>query len=128
MPMIEVDFATYKEIVARRRSEDMTEGDVIKEAISIFKDADHPSLSTEGEVWMHKGGAFPIGLKLEHSFRDGRTVHATVTKGGVSYDGKVYKDFSPAGVAAAGYQVNGWDFWNYMTDEGHWMPVTAMRV
>ena len=133
MPTIEIDFPTFKAITALRPSEDVSEGDVIRELV-LGKRADAPISSvpaveekTETKYWWHKGVEFPVGLKMEHEFRGGRTAVAEIVESGVLFDGKTYRDLSPAGKAAAGYEVNGWDFWNYRDSRGNWVSAKSLR-
>jgi hypothetical protein len=136
MPTIEIDFETFKAITALRTSEQMSEGDVVKQLLIVDGQPDtslpkvayvSPEQRAPAKYWWHKGVEFPVGMKLEHVFRGDRSVTAEIVESGVLFDGKVYRDLSPAGVAAAGYQVNGWDFWNYKDNRGNWSSVKALR-
>ena len=70
----------------------------------------------------------PTGIKLRHRFRDGRIVEAVVKDNYVLYDGRKYSSLSQAGIAAAGYYVNGWRFWEYYDeDTGEWRKVDELR-
>ena len=70
----------------------------------------------------------PPGIKLRHRFRDGRIAEAVVEDNNVLYNGKRYSSLSKAGIAAAGYYVNGWKFWEYYDeDAGKWRKVDELR-
>jgi hypothetical protein len=123
MPVIDVDFETWKEITRRRLSEAETEGDVIRKLLKL--DA-APDAGFEN-FWETEGVKFPVGSHLEHRFRDGRIVEETVTPRGIDYSGTIYSGLSPAGAAATGHQVNGWLFWFVRDDEGRLLAADTLR-
>jgi len=70
----------------------------------------------------------PTGIKLRHRFRDGKIVEAVVEDDHVLYNGKRYSSLSQAGIAAAGYSVNGWRFWEYYDENtGEWRKGDELR-
>ena len=105
MPQVTVDFETYKEIVRRRPSEDVREGDIVRAALGL--DPSVRIAASDSETWASEGVKFPVGTRLEHRFRDGRVVEATVTAQGIDVKGTIYSGLSPAGVAVTGHQLNG---------------------
>lgn len=127
MPTIEIDFETFKEITIRRTSEAMTEGEVVRDALGLNKKNPRKFGPNPDEFWESEGVKFPIGSELEHVFRDGRVVNAKVVSGGLMVDGKVYSGLSPAGVATAGYQLNGWRFWYVRNNKGRWVTADTLR-
>lgn len=122
MPMIEIDFETFKEITRRRESEEISEGDVVRAALNLPPKSGRPAL-----FWESEGVRFAIGSMLEHKFRDGRLATAKVTSEGLEVAGNIYGGLSPAGVAVTGHQVNGWTFWYVRDDAGRLMPATELR-
>jgi hypothetical protein len=123
MPTIEVDFETFKEITARRRTESMTEGDVVREALGIAP----PGAQTDGALWHSEGAAFAEGTKLRHVFRSGRIVTAEISRDGVVWNGRCFKGMSPAAASSAGHQANGWQFWEVQMPDGRWVKADSLR-
>jgi hypothetical protein len=128
MPTIEVDFETFKEITYRRASEKVTEGDVVRSALGLPpRTGAGEGLSQLPETWRSDGVDFVVGTKLRHLFRGGRLVTAEIVRDGILADGKVFKGLSPAGIHFAGYQLNGWRFWEVQKPDGRWILAAAMR-
>ena len=132
MRTIEIDFDVFKAITARRTSEDVSENDVMREVFGLAKSSGHrrngvPEESVSGKFWLSEGVRFPVGMILDHTFRDGRMVVATIVENGVLVDGKVHGGLSPAGTAVAGYQLNGWRFWGLRSKNGKWVTADSLR-
>lgn len=132
MPMIEVDFETFKEIIRRRPNEDVTEGDVVREALGLRpepgKGARSVGVSSEESLfWESEGVKFPVGTRLEHRFRDGRIAEAFVRERGVEVNGTTYSGLSPAGVAITKHQLNGWNFWFLRDEHGRLVSADTLR-
>ncbi|OYY70375.1 hypothetical protein [Sphingomonas sp. 28-63-12] len=136
MPTIEIDFESFKAITLRRADESVSEGDVVRDLLGLnSKPTD--KLETTGaateastevqDFWNSEGVQFPVGMELEHAFRDGRIAKAKIVRNGVMVDGKVYGGLSPAGVATAGYQLNGWRFWFVRNKRGRWVTADSLR-
>ena len=124
MPIIEVDFETFKEITSRRRNEAMSEGEVVKEALGLGLTA---TSDPKTPVWHSEGVAFAERTKLRHVFRGGKTVVAEITKDGVLSGGRIFKGLSPAAAYGAGHQANGWQFWEVQLADGRWVKADALR-
>ncbi len=120
MVEIFVDFETYKEITERRTSEEITPGDIVRQALGLppKKDTNNEKEIKNSEnsqqYWLSDGVRFPVGTKLEHRFRDGHVVEAIIVEDGILFNNIIYNGFSPAAKAAAGCVVNGWKFWYIM--------------
>jgi hypothetical protein len=126
MPMIEVDFDTWKEINYRRSDETVSEGDVVKEALGLrLRPTGSPA---QVAYWESEGVRFPVGSILEHKFRDGRLATARVVPTGLEVNGQVYAGLSPAGVAVTGHQLNGWLFWFLRDAQGRLVPAATLRA
>lgn len=75
------------------------------------------------------GVLLPAGLQLRARYK-GKEYLATVERNGISVEGIVRKFTSPslAGVAVAGYPVNGWTFWEYFDEKrGGWCVLDERR-
>lgn len=123
MPIIDVDFETWKEITRLRTSESESEGEVVRKLLKL----DTPPTPGFEDYWESEGVRFRVGMKLEHRFRDGRIVEAAITPRGVEYNGTIYSGLSPAGAAITGHQVNGWLFWFYRDPSGRLAAAHTMR-
>ncbi|MGA9583234.1 MAG: hypothetical protein WBR13_14840 [Allosphingosinicella sp.] len=123
MPMIEVDFDSWKEITRLRTSESESEGDVVRKLLKLDG---APSPGFE-DYWETEGVRFRVGTKLEHRFRDGRIVEATITPRGIEYNGTIYSGLSPAGAAITNHQVNGWFFWFFRDETGRLAAADTLR-
>ena len=126
MPVIEVDFETFKEITRRRPNERVSEGDVVRAALGL-DGGDCPTERKDEDFWESEGVRFPVGTTLEHRFRDGRVVKAQVTLSGIEANGTTYSGLSPAGAAITGHQLNGWLFWFLRDDRGHLVAADTLR-
>jgi hypothetical protein len=124
MPVIEVDFETYKELVNRRPSEDVSEGDVVKMLLGLKR----KEAPREGKSWRSEGVDFWIGTELRHRFRGGQVATAEIVEGGVLTNGQTFSGVSPAAAFVAGHQANGWQFWEYQAEPGHWVKIDALRL
>lgn len=130
MPMIEVDFETFKEITRRRPNEEVSEGDVVKEALGLLPllaPATVKAASADSAFWESEGVKFPVGTRLEHRFRDGRVVEAIISERGVEVNGAIYSGLSPAGAAITNHQLNGWLFWFVRDADGRLVAADALR-
>ena len=123
MPSIDIDFDCWKAITLLRGSESESEGDVVRRLLKLD---DKPASGFE-DFWESEGAQFPVGTKLEHRFRDGRVVEATVTPRGIDCNGTIYSGLSPAGAAITGHQVNGWLFWFFRDDDGRLVSADTRR-
>lgn len=114
MVIIDVDFEVFKELTVRRRSEVMTENEVIREVLGLSKPANHPKAaapsSSGGTPWVSKGVIFPHGTEFRATHK-GQQHTGTVQNGALVLNGKRFSSPSAAAVAITGNPVNGWRFW-----------------
>ena len=130
---IDVDFDVYKELTARRKTEEVTYNDVLR-ALLRLGPTKHPnqqligaSQDSGGVPWVWKGVTFPNGTELRAEY-GGRKYHAKVEDGALVYDGKRYKSPSPAARAVTGNSVNGWTFWECrIPGKNGWAPMGELR-
>lgn len=127
-----VDFETYKEITRRRLNEDMTPGDVVKQALGLSSKTKDQLINeiniseNNRQYWLSNDVRFPLGTKLEHRFRDGTIVEAIIQEEGIFFNQTLYKGLSPAATAAAGCVTNGWKFW-YIKEKDRLIQVDCLR-
>lgn len=113
MAVIDVDFEVFKELTARRRSEEMTENDVLRALLGLTKS----SRETRGAVtagggaaWISKGVVFPHGTEFRATYK-GQQYTAVVRDGALALNGKRFSSPSAAAISITGNPVNGWRFW-----------------
>lgn len=114
MTTIDVDFEVFKELTARRRSEEMTENEVLREVLGLTKAALSPkaltAANTGGVAWVSKGVSFPHGTEFRAAYK-GQQFTAIVKNGALVMNGKRFTSPSAAAVSITGNPVNGWRFW-----------------
>lgn len=112
MTIIDVDFEVFKELTARRRSEEMTENEVLREILGL-KPARSTSTVTTADskgAWVSKGVSFPHGTEFRATYK-GQQFFAIVKNGALVMNGKRFVSPSAAAVSITGNPVNGWRFW-----------------
>ncbi len=114
MTTIDVDFEVFKELTARRRSEEMTENEVLREVLGLTKPARGSTAvaaaDTAGVAWVSKGVSFPHGTEFRATYK-GQQFTAIVKNGALVMNGKRFTSPSAAAVSITGNPVNGWRFW-----------------
>lgn len=115
MTQIDVDFEVFKELTARRRSEEMTENDVLREVFGLAKpsrnsNAAHSTVASGGTPWVSKGVTFPPGTEFRATYK-GQQYTGVVKDGALVMNGKRFGSLSAAAVSITGNPVNGWRFW-----------------
>jgi hypothetical protein len=113
MVAIDVDFEVFKALTVRRRSEDMTANDVLREVLSLptpAKRADAPTPGDGGGAWTPKGVTFPYGTEFRATYK-GQQYTAVAKNGALVLNGKRYSSPSAAAVSITKNAVNGWRFW-----------------
>jgi hypothetical protein len=106
---INVDFEVFKELTSRRRSEDMTENDVLRELFGLTKPS-RSAAADAGIAWVTKGVSFPHGTEFRATYK-GQQFNGVVKNGALVVNGKRFTSPSAAAVAITGNPVNGWRFW-----------------
>ncbi len=131
MVAIDVDFEVFKELTVRRRSEAMTENEVIREILGLSKPATHSKAagpqSSGGTPWVSKGVVFPHGTEFRATYK-GQQHTGTVQNGALVLNGKRFSSPSAAAVAITGNPVNGWVFWECLIPgTTKWKTLTELR-
>jgi hypothetical protein len=109
MVMIDVDFDVFKQLTLKRRTEAMTENEVIRELLGLEKKTTSPTNETS-TPWVSKGVSFPHGTEFRATYK-GQQYSGTVKDGALVVGGKSYSSPSAAAVAITKNAVNGWEFW-----------------
>lgn len=114
MTMINVDFEVFQQLTIRRRSESMTENEVIRELLGLSKaqQESKSDLKTEqsGVPWISKGVSFPHGTEFRATYK-GQMYTGNVQNGALVLNGKRFSSPSAAAIEITGTPVNGWRFW-----------------
>lgn len=145
MPLIEVDFETFKAITVLRPSESVSEGEVVRWKLglpSLFDSKDSETEVKTGaalsesnlidsiaeQFWVSEGVKFRVGDELRHWFRDqSEPARAVVSETGLVIDGKTFKSLSMAAIHYTGYNTNGWRFWMVKSAKGDWRIAEQLR-
>jgi len=132
MAVIDVDFEVFKELTARRRTEDMTENDVLRELLKLppatSQSASHEGGTEGGGIpWVTKGVSFPNGTEFRATYK-GQQYKATVKNGALELNGKRHSSPSAAAVSITENPVNGWRFWEcLLPGTTKWRSISALR-
>lgn len=113
--VIDVDFEVFKALTALRRSEGMTENDVLRETLGLSKVARsagsaQSKIATDGIPWVSKGVSFPHGTEFRATYK-GQLHSGVVRDGALVVNGKRFSSPSAAAISITGNPVNGWRFW-----------------
>src|ERR1700721_3110081 len=111
MPQIEIDFEVFKELTIRRRAEEVTYNEVIRELLNLGKPDDRTQAATRGKAWTVSDTTFPPGSEFMSIYRG--SVHSGVVRDGKLElnDGCEFTTPSAAAMHITGSNVNGWRFW-----------------
>ncbi|PJA49850.1 MAG: hypothetical protein CO012_04140 [Syntrophobacterales bacterium CG_4_8_14_3_um_filter_49_14] len=106
-----MDFDVFKEIILRRKTENVTPNDVLRELFGLDpKREGHVSDSSEEVPWVTKGVTFPNGTEFRATHK-GKMFNGTVQSGALVVSGTRFLSPSAAAVSITGNSVNGWIFW-----------------
>ncbi len=129
MQTIEIDFDVFKEITIRRKTEDISPNDVLRELFGLEK-TQRPTSSKgqSGKPWVVKGVEFPAGTEFRASHK-GQMYYAKVENGSLTLNGDKFPSPSAAAVSITGNPVNGWVFWECkLPGELNWQSINILRV
>jgi hypothetical protein len=129
MNTIEIDFEVFKELTARRKSEAVSENDVLRDVLGLPpKRLESRAYQTiNPRDWMIKGVTFPEGTEFRATYK-GRTYTAHVEGGALVLDGKRHPSPSAAAVSITGSAVNGWRFWEArLPGQSGWKVIESLR-
>lgn len=131
MVTIDVDFEVFKELTVRRRSEAMTENEVIRELLRLSQSTTQEKIrlpeNSAGTPWVAKGLVFPHGTEFRAAYK-GRQHTGTVQNGALVVNGRRFSSPSAAAVAITRNPVNGWMFWEcLMPGSTKWKTIAELR-
>jgi hypothetical protein len=128
MQTIEIDFDVFKEITARRKNEDITPNDVLRELFGLeLKQRLKTPKAQYGKPWVTKGVFFPHGTEFRGSYK-GQMYYARVDDGSLVLNGKRFSSPSAAATEITRNPVNGWKFWECkLPEKQSWQSIDNMR-
>lgn len=109
MPTVEIDFELFKHLTMRRRSEDHSINDVIREMAGLAPQQTGAGGPPKGG-WVSKGVHFPENTELRASYK-GKEYLAVIKDGGIVVEGKKASSLSNAATQVTKTNVDGWKFW-----------------
>jgi hypothetical protein len=113
MPQIDIDFEVFKELTTRRRTEDVTCNDVIRDLLKLPQRAINTTKSAPNgsKPWIVSDTSFPAGSEFMTDYK-GKTYSGVVKDGKLELsDGHRFSTPSAAAVHITNTNVNGWRFW-----------------
>jgi hypothetical protein len=113
MPQIEIDFDVFKEITSRRRTEEFTCNDVIRDLLKLPQRARNggKAVANASKPWIVSDTSFPPGTEFIAEYK-GKTYSGVVQDGKLELsDGHKFSTPSAAAVHITNTNVNGWRFW-----------------
>jgi hypothetical protein len=131
MYTIDVDFDVYKQLNARRATEDITYNEVIRELLGMAQllaaqHADNGADQTQRD-WVVRGVRFPGGTDFR-ARHNGQMHTARVVNGALMLNGKRYISPSAAATSITGRAVDGWYFWECMLPgKSSWQLIDDLR-
>jgi len=130
MHSIEVDFDVYKQLTIRRKTEEVTYNDVIRELLGIEASngtALKASIVESRDDWIVKNVRFPVGTEFRATYK-GRSHIGVVRSGELVVDGKSFSSPSAAAISITENSVNGWKFWECkLPGKSSWRLIESMR-
>lgn len=125
---IEVDFDVWRELTARRQSENDTYSDVIRRLLGQDGEAAQVAApSQNGKAWYPKGVKVPEGTLFRTTYQ-GQEHTGRVEDGALVVNGESFRSPSAAGSSITGYSVNGWIFWEcQLPGTEKWVTLDSIR-
>ncbi len=111
MNTIEIDFDVFKEITTRRKTEEVTPNDVLRDLFGLDpKDTSDVPPMSYGKPWVSKGVKFPHGTQFRATYK-GQVFQAAVEDSALFLNGKRFTSPSSAAISITGNSVKVWIFW-----------------
>lgn len=129
MYTIEIDFDVYKELTMRRKTEDFTNNDVLREVfgLSLEKKSDKSAINNKDLSWVSKGVTFPHGTEFRAPYK-GEYYYGKVENGALIVNGKKFTSPSKAAISITHNSVNGWIFWECkLPGSQTWRKINELR-
>jgi len=128
MATVEVDFEVFKQLTARRETEETTYNDVIRQLLKLPRQRATENARSPSPLqgWTSKGVLFPNGTEFRAMYK-GTTYSAKVEGNKLLLNGRVMNSPSEAATAITKNSVNGWVFWECRwPNEGRWRRLDSV--
>ncbi len=129
METIEIDFDVYKELTMRRKNEEVTYNDVLRELLGL-KTATKEKKMTNNDnklAWFAKGVTFPQDTEFRATYK-GLIYTGKVDNGALVVAGKRFSSPSAAAGSITKNLVNGWMFWECkLPGQTSWVTAKQLR-
>jgi len=127
MHPIEIDFEVWKELTSRRKSEEESYNDVLREILGLGKKQIIVHNAGINKPFISKGVTFPHGTEFRCSYK-GQDYSAIVENGALVFNGKRFLSPSGAAMEITKSPVNGWNFWECkMPGQTSWVLIDRLR-
>jgi len=129
METIEIDFDVWKELTIRRKNENVTYNDVIRNLLGLKEKNNSRELnkSYTGIPFISEGVTFPHGTEFRKKYK-GQYFFGEVENGFLVINGKKFSNPSPAAMYITQNQVNGWIFWECkFPGKLEWIKIRRLR-
>lgn len=128
MQTIEIDFDVFKEITVRRKNENITPNEVLRELFGLGpREEPMAQKAQSGRPWVAKGVVFPHGTEFRGSHK-GQMYYGKVDDGYFVLNDKKFSSPSPAAIEVTGTSVNGWRFWECkLPGRQNWQSINTLR-
>lgn len=130
MMTIEIDFDVFKEITVRRKNEDTTPNDVLRELFGLeLVQKPITQKAKSGKDWVWKGVVFPHGTEFRtKSSYKGQMHYGRVDNGSLVINDKKFSSPSGAAMEITGNSVDGWYFWECkLPGKQNWQIINSLR-
>lgn len=128
MRTIEIDFDVFKEITVRRKNENITPNDVLRELLGLEpRQESMAEKAQSGKPWVAKGVVFPHGTEFRSSHKS-QIYYARVEDGSLVLNNKKFFSTSAAAIEVTGNSRNGWIFWECkFPGKQNWQSINSLR-
>jgi len=130
MRTIEIDFEVYKALMLRRKSEEVSFNDVLRDLLNLSPSTSFKSpvkIERTDRPWMSRGVKFPHGTEFRSTY-NGIEYTGQVNNGALVVEGERFDSSSEAAFFITGDEVDGWYFWECKrpgTDS--WKGINSLR-
>lgn len=127
MQTIEIDFEVFKELTLRRKSEEETYNDVLRDLLKLSKDKGKHDTLGSGSPWVSKNVVFPHGTDFRGVYK-GQAYFGKVDNGALVINGERFTAPSAAAVSITNNSINGWNFWECkLPGQSKWIKINKLR-
>jgi len=130
MRTIEVDFEVYKALMLRRKSEEVSFNDVLRELLKLDTSSTSKAkvkIERTDKPWICRGVKFPHGTEFRSTY-NGIDYTGKVDNGALVVQGERFDSPSEAAFFITGDEVDGWYFWECkLPGKSSWKGINSLR-